>query len=80
MRKSGIAYDRTVMCESSDDDDHPEILPIELDRETVRRLARFSRVVGDHPLTVAAALLHDVLKDDELAHGGETIPAGTPKH
>lgn len=47
--------------------DDTEIVPIPLDAETRVRLARLARFVGDHPVKVAASLLHDLLRDDEDA-------------
>lgn len=54
------------MCSSDDDF---EILPVALDADTVARLARMARDCGEHPLVCAAALLRDLLIDDERAHG-----------
>lgn len=84
MRDSGIAYASRAMSESSDrKDDEIEEVVIPLDRVTIARLARLSRIVGDHPTSVAASLLHDILKDDELHNEIERSiapPPGTPKH
>lgn len=49
-------------------DDDVEVLPIQLDGETVQLLARFARACGKHPIAVAADLLRDVLRDDADAH------------
>lgn len=49
-------------------EDEVEDVPIPLDRDTITRLVRFSRDVGQHPRDVAGALLRDLLKEDEEAH------------
>jgi hypothetical protein len=46
-----------------DDDD---VLPIVVDAETRARLWQLAALVRDSPLRVAASLLHDVLREDEL--------------
>lgn len=56
------------MPATSEDDDDYELVPVPLDRETRRRLVALSRVVRHAPAQLASSLLHDLLKDDELAH------------
>lgn len=53
---------------SNPQEDETEVVPIPLDPETIARLARFGRAAGVHPVQAAAALLRDVLIDDEEAH------------
>lgn len=50
------------------DDDEAEIVPIPLDRETIARLARLARFVGDNPIRCASSLLHDLMRDDEMVN------------
>ncbi len=52
------------------DDDYEVV--IALDGETVKRLARVSRLVGVHPRQLAAQLLRDVLKDAAMIEAGLT--------
>lgn len=47
---------------------------IPLDAETFRRLVMLSRAVADDPITVAASLLHDILRDDEYENVLEMLP------
>lgn len=53
-------------------DPHPsddeEIVPVPMNRETIRRLAALGRTIGRHPVELASKLLHDLLRDDEFAH------------
>lgn len=56
---------RTVI----DIEDDEEIVPIPLDRTTRRWLVQLSEATGAHPSELAAALLHDIVKDDLRAHG-----------
>lgn len=51
-------------------DNEIELVPIPLDRETIERLARLGRMVGKHPVKCAGELLRDLLRDDEMEHGG----------
>lgn len=53
-----------------DEHDDVEIVPIPLDRETRANLAALARVIGEHPVKLAGALLRDVVKDDAMAHAG----------
>lgn len=49
--------------------DHDNVdVVITLDRDTIARLLNLARVAGEHPCETAAALLRDLLIDDELAH------------
>ena len=43
-----------------------EDIPIPLDGLTVRRLARFARLVGKRPLEAAGELLRDLLEDSDF--------------
>ena len=52
------------------ENDDLEFVPIPLDRETIVALARLGRMLGEHPVKIAASLLRDVVKDDALAHAG----------
>jgi hypothetical protein len=58
----GIGY-RAATMRTKDD---RERVPIPLDPETIRRLARFGQATGLHPTDAAAALLRDLLADDEM--------------
>ena len=51
-----------------------EFVPIPLDRESRELLKHFAGVVGKPPITVAAELLHDLLREDLEAHPGERPP------
>ena len=42
-----------------------ELLPIELDQETIARLVRLSIICGDSPEKIAGSLLRNILADDE---------------
>lgn len=50
------------------------LITIPVDAETLRRLVRIADMSHAAPKAVAAALLHDVLKDDEDAHLLELMP------
>lgn len=45
--------------------DEIEFIPIPVDRETLSRLVRLARACGRHPVDAAAALLRDLMLDDE---------------
>jgi predicted DNA-binding protein len=49
-------------------DNDTDLLPVPLDSETRRRLARFCRETGKPAALVAAEMLAAVLEDDEQAH------------
>ena len=51
-----------------DTDDDTNVLPVNLDDETVARLARLSRATGAHPAALAASLLRDILADAEAVN------------
>ena len=53
-----------MRIEIENDDD--ELLAVPVSRETVRRLVRFSRAVGDDPSKVAGRLLTELLVDDDF--------------
>jgi hypothetical protein len=60
----------------SDHDDHEVVcIPIPLSPETARRLQALSDICHADPVKVAASLLHDLLKEDELFNS-ETPPPG----
>jgi hypothetical protein len=61
VRVPGINYFRRTMPKDHD----IEEVPIPLDRESIERLARLGRACGQHPLDCAAALLRDLLIEDE---------------
>jgi hypothetical protein len=53
----------------SDTDDRPKVrLVLDVSEETLVRLQNLSDFCHADPRTVAASLLHDILKDDEDAH------------
>lgn len=54
------------------DEDH-EIIPVEIDRETRIRLAKLAVATGARPTALAAALLRDVLLEDELYNEPRTL-------
>lgn len=58
-----------MATDQHDADDEGEVLPVPLDAETIKLLARFGRAVGKHPTRVAGELLRDLLRDDAEAHG-----------
>lgn len=58
---------------SPEDEEDVEIVPIPLDRVSLARLARLSRVTGKRELELAGALLADVLRDDDEAHRPSTF-------
>jgi hypothetical protein len=41
---------------------------VPIDAITAARLAHLARIVEAEPISIAASLLHDILKDDESAH------------
>lgn len=49
---------------------------VPLDAESMALLDRLSNLCGEPAVTVASSLLHDILRDDALAHADD--PAGTP--
>ena len=50
-------------------DDHTVLwVRVPLDEETAARLQNLSDLCRADPVSVAASLLHDVLKDDEESH------------
>jgi len=50
-------------------------LRVPLDGETAERLRALSDICHNDEITVAASLLHDILKEDEEAHLLLTAPA-----
>lgn len=52
-------------------------ISVPLDVETVERLRNLSDACHADPDSVAASLLHDILKDDEECHYLLTAPTGT---
>lgn len=46
--------------------DDDEVVPLRLDQVTLSRLARLGRLLGEHPLKLATALLHDILEDEDF--------------
>jgi Trk K+ transport system NAD-binding subunit len=52
----------------AESDEEIDILPIPLDRETRDRLKRLGALVGMSPIKCAARLLHDLMRDDEMAN------------
>lgn len=57
------------MPQPDDIDDGVELVPVPIDRTTRARLVRLAREAGAPPTDLAAALLRDMLAEDELAHG-----------
>lgn len=57
-----------------DDTDDEIVIPIPLDRDSVRRLVRLARACGRHPHEEAAALLRDLLIEDEIANSDHPGP------
>lgn len=59
-----------------------KFITVPLDEETARRLEVLSAECGADDESVAAFLLHDLLKDDELAHAFEgNVPVtNTTRH
>lgn len=57
------------------DDEGPVWLSVPLSRETAERLASLADACHADRPTVAASLLHDLLKDDAEAHILEMTPA-----
>lgn len=51
--------------------DDRELVPIPMDAETIRRLARFGQATGLHPTDAAGDLLRDLLADDEFWNASE---------
>jgi hypothetical protein len=47
-------------------DDETEEALIDLDQDTIARLARFGRAVGKHPRVLAGELLRDLLADPDF--------------
>lgn len=41
---------------------------VPLDAITAARLAHLANIVEAEPISIAASLLHDILKDDDAAH------------
>jgi hypothetical protein len=61
----------------SDLDDYPEVfIRIPLSPETAKRLEALSDHCHADPVKVAASLLSDILKDDEV-YNSESPPPGT---
>lgn len=50
------------------DEDDVHWLRVPLDAATVARLHGLADMCHAEPISIAASLLHDVLKDDEAAH------------
>jgi len=46
--------------------DETDVLPIDLDRGTIRRLKELAELIGAHPREVASSLLHDIVRSDDL--------------
>lgn len=57
------------MVQDHDDSGGELWLRVPLDPCTVARLHNLADIVRADPVSVAASLLHDILKDDDLAHG-----------
>jgi hypothetical protein len=55
-----------ITCKQDDD---IKIVPVPMGRDTRARLRRFAEAVGRHPSQAAAALLDDLLLDDEAVNG-----------
>jgi len=53
------------------EEDVEDVLPIPLDPVTVKRLARFARLIGQHPRDVAGMLLCDLLADQDFWDAAE---------
>lgn len=53
---------------------------VPLDVETARRLRHVSDMCHADEKSVAASLLHDILKDDEDAHGGADVSPSLHYH
>jgi hypothetical protein len=56
------------MPRPTDDTENIVWISVPLDGETAARLLNLSDVCHAEPVSVAASLLHDILKDDEIAH------------
>lgn len=63
------------MSDHFDDPKETVWITIPLDGETVARLENLSGVCHAEMETVAASLLHDILKDDDEAHFLLAVPA-----
>jgi hypothetical protein len=48
--------------------ERPKLLTVPLDEDTDARLRRLAVICGDEPVILAAALLRDILLEDELMH------------
>lgn len=58
-------------------EDQTIIIRIPLDGETAARLRNLSNICHADPVSVAASLLHDVLKEDADAHFLLSAPSGS---
>lgn len=56
----------------NDDDDQRDgdVLPVWLDADVLAWLSALSRLTGDSPGQMVAAMLRDIMVDDEAAHDG----------
>jgi len=52
----------------TEDSSFMTLFTVALDDETMARLWALARVCENNPVSLASAILHDVLEDDELAH------------
>jgi len=46
--------------------DDTDVLPIDLDMGTIRRLKELAELTGKHPREVASSLLHDIVRSDDF--------------
>lgn len=51
-----------------EESDGVQWIRVPLDAITAARLAHLAQIVEAEPISIAASLLHDILKDDESAH------------
>ena len=51
-------------------------ISVPLDAKTAARLQNLSNFCREEPISVAASLLHDILKDDEEAHRPPSAAGG----
>lgn len=56
------------------EEDFVDVIQVPVNAETLRRLMKIADMSHAAPKAVAAALLHDLLKDDEEAHLLELMP------
>ena len=63
------------MSPSPREEDDVELVPVPMGRETRARLVRFARATGRKPQDAAAALLDDLLVEDEIHNAPAVRPA-----